>query len=117
MHVNHLTCAITGTELYANVPERWHITVFHTSKFDDTRPNPLEALTPDLQETESGCRPLPSAQALQCEQQTIQEVVRQNQPLHLEVSSFMSIFLRMYLFLAGLSSGMHSFPIAAYAIT
>lgn len=75
----------SGTELYTNVPERWHITVFHTSKFDDTRANPLETLTPDLQETDSAYRPLPSAQALHCEQQTIQEVVRQNQPIHLEV--------------------------------
>ncbi len=78
---------LTGTELYVNEPQRWHLTVFHTSKYDDARPNPLKPLAPDLQQTESGHRAPPSADALHQEHQTTQKLVGQNQPINLEVSS------------------------------
>jgi len=78
---------LTGTELYVNEPERWHITIFHTSKYDDARPNPLKPLAPGLQQTESGHRALPSGDALHQEHQTIQKLVGQNQPINLEVIS------------------------------
>ncbi|KAL0027029.1 hypothetical protein WJX79_011054 [Trebouxia sp. C0005] len=75
----------SGTELYVNKPERWHITVFHTSNYDDARPNPSKPLAPDLQQSESGHRAPPSSDALHQEHQTIQKLVRQNQPINLEV--------------------------------
>ena len=80
----HRACA-TGTEIYVNANDRWHITVFHTSQFDDTRPNPMEPADSDLQQTESGKRPLPSADLLRTEQQPATKVVGQNQPINLEV--------------------------------
>ncbi|KAA6422327.1 MAG: hypothetical protein FRX49_07797 [Trebouxia sp. A1-2] len=76
---------IVRTELYVNKPERWHITVFHTSNYDDARPNPSKPLAPDLQQSESGHRAPPSSDALHQEHQTIQKLVRQNQPINLEV--------------------------------
>ncbi|DBA95023.1 TPA: hypothetical protein ACH3X1_002539 [Trebouxia sp. C0004] len=75
----------SGAELYVNEPERWHITVFHTSKYDDTRPNPLKPLAADLQQTESVHRAPPSSDALHQEHQTMQKLVGQNQPINLEV--------------------------------
>lgn len=75
----------SGTELYINEPERWHITVFHTSKYDDARPNPLKPLAPDFQQTESGHQAPPSGDALHQEHQTMQKLVGQNQPINLEV--------------------------------
>ena len=90
---------LTGTELYVNEPERWHITVFHTSKYDDARPNPLKPLAPDLQQTQSGHRALPSGDALHQEHQIMQKLVGQNQPINLEVSScspLLSTYLHMY---------------------
>ncbi|KAL0050294.1 hypothetical protein WJX82_008295 [Trebouxia sp. C0006] len=75
----------SGTELYVNEPERWHITVFHTSKYDDARPNPLKPLAPDLQQTQSGHRAPPSGDALHQEHQIMQKLVGQNQPINLEV--------------------------------
>ena len=45
----------------------------------------MEPADSDLQQTESGKRPLPSADLLQTEQQTATKVVGQNQPINLEV--------------------------------
>ena len=77
-----------GTEVYTNVPERWHITVFHTSQFDDTRPWPLEPLTPNLQEQSPAQRPLPTSANLQQEQETVQMVISKSQPLLLQVQTY-----------------------------
>ena len=79
------TCMSAGTEVYTNAAERWHITVFHTSQFDDTRPRPLEILTPDVQGQDSAQRPLPTSANLQQEQETVQMVISKSQPLLLQV--------------------------------
>ena len=71
--------------MYTNAPERWHITVFHTSQFDDTRPHPLNLLEPDLQGLEAAKRPVPTSRNLQQEQEVVQMVVSKSQPLNLEV--------------------------------
>ena len=76
-----------GTEVYTNAPERWHITAFHTSQFDDTRPRPLEPLTPDVQAQDPAQRPLPTAADLQQEQETLQMVISKSQPLLLQVKT------------------------------
>lgn len=75
----------TGMEVYTNVPERWHITVFHTSQFDDTRPHPLKPVEPDLQRSEPAQHVMPTSANLQQEQETVQMVVSKSQPLVLEV--------------------------------
>lgn len=74
-----------GTEVYINVPERWHITVFHTSQFDDTRPHPLTPVRPDLQRQQPAQRLVPTSADLQQEQETVQMVLNRSQPLVLEV--------------------------------
>ena len=74
-----------GTEVYTNAPERWHITVFHTSQFDDTRPRPLQPLTLDVQQQDPAQRPLPTSAHLQQEQETVQMAVSKSQPLLLRV--------------------------------
>ncbi|KAL3131840.1 hypothetical protein ABBQ38_007553 [Trebouxia sp. C0009 RCD-2024] len=74
-----------GMEVYTNVPERWHITVFHTSQFDDTRPHPLKPVEPDLQRSEPAQHVMPTSANLQQEQETVQMVVSKSQPLVLEV--------------------------------
>lgn len=76
-----------GVAFYANVPERLHITVFHTSQFDDTRPNPLNPLSSDELDTSPAQRMHPTATDLQQEQATVQTIVGQTQPLALEVTA------------------------------
>ena len=74
-----------GTEVYTNAPERWHITVFHTSQFDDTRSHPLEPLKPDMHGKSPAERLLPTSANLQQEQEKVRTVISKSQPLLLEV--------------------------------
>ena len=76
-----------GVHFYANVPERLHITVFHTSQFDDTRPNPLKPLRSDEQERNPAQRMRPTTADLQQEQEMVQTIVSQTQALALEVAA------------------------------
>ena len=76
-----------GTEVYSNAPERWHITVFHTSQYDDTRPHPIEPLTPDVQQQDPAQRPSPTSANLQQEQETVQMVISKSQSLLLQVQT------------------------------
>lgn len=80
-----LACVSADTEVYTNAPERWHITVFHTSQFDDTRPHPFELLKPDMHGKSPAERLLPTSANLQQEQETVQMVISKSQPLLLEV--------------------------------
>ena len=81
---NQLDMFAPGTECYINDAERWHITIFHTSKFDDTRPNPSQTAANSLHHAPAA-RPLPSPAALQQEQDAMQETVAMSQSLNLEV--------------------------------
>lgn len=81
---NQLDMFVPGTECYINDAERWHITIFHTSKFDDTRPNPSQTAANSLDHAPAA-RPLPSPAALQQEQDAMQETVAMSQALNLEV--------------------------------
>lgn len=75
---------LAGTEVYTNDPGRWHITLFHTSKFDDTRPNPQEPAANQLCQAPAA-RPLPSPAALQLEKEAMQQTVANSEPLHVKV--------------------------------
>lgn len=86
-----LACMSAGTEVYTNAAERWHITVFHTSQFDDTRPHPLEPMKPDMHGKDQAQRCLPTFANLQQEQETVHKVISESQPLVLEVRTHMDI--------------------------
>lgn len=77
--------AHAGTEVYVNRPERWHVTIFHTSKFEDTRPNPMKPAGSDLLAAPAAQRPLPSPDQLQQEHRKMEEVAKQSPALHLQV--------------------------------
>ena len=81
---NQFRVQLAGTEVYINDSSRWHITLFHTSKFDDTRPSPLEPAANQLCQASAG-RPLPSPAALQLEQEAMQQTVAKSEPLHVKV--------------------------------
>lgn len=75
-----------GTDLYINEPSRWHITIFHTSKFDDTRPNPLGPAPSQIGDLSPSARQLSSPAELQQEKEAMQQVVAESPAATLEVS-------------------------------
>ncbi|BDA42804.1 hypothetical protein COCOBI_03-6970 [Coccomyxa sp. Obi] len=77
-----------GTQVYANAPERLHITVFHMSRPDDPRPSSMTAHDEALTAVPISNRRGPTDEEVADELAAMTSIVQHMPPLeHLEVSS------------------------------